>query len=106
MCIIVTYFNPQVFGSNGMLQFYNPPNDSVAIMTEPATMISPAHHSFQQRYEQSYELELDHFIDVICDPEKTLKVQKRDTLRAAQLAEACQTSYMTGQVVSFHYKEF
>ena len=95
-----------MFGSDGMLQCYNPPSDSVAIMTKPATMISPAPPSFRQRYEQAYMLELDHFIDVIRDPQKTMRVQKRDTLRAAQLAEACQTSYMTGQVIPFQCKEF
>lgn len=89
-----------------MLQCSNPPTDNVLIMTEPATMISPAPYSFPQRYEQAYMLELDHFIDVVCDPQKTMRVQKRDTLRATQLAEACEASYKTGEAVSFHYKEY
>lgn len=75
-------------------------------MTEPATMVSPAPYSFPQRYEQAYMLELEHFLDLVGDPQKTLKVQKRDTLRATQLAEACELSYKTGQMVSFQYKEY
>jgi len=95
-----------VFGTKGMLQCNNPIVDTVTVMTEPGTMISPAPYSFPQRYEQAYMLELEHFIDLICDPNKTMKVQKRDTLRATQLAEACEVSYKTGQAVSFQYKEF
>ena len=91
----------QVFGTNGMLQCNNPPTDSVSVMTEVASMISPAIYAFSQRYEQAYMLELDHFIDVVCDPHKTMMVQKRDALRATQLAKACETSYKTGQPVSF-----
>ena len=99
------YIPLQVFGANGMLQCKNPPTDDVAIMTEPATMISPAIHAFSQRYEQAYLLEFDHFLDVVCDPERSMIVQKRDALRAAQLADACQMSYRIGQVVPFQYKD-
>ena len=88
-----------------MLQCDNPLTNSVTVMTQPGTMVSPAPYSFPQRYEQAYMLELEHFVDVIGDPHKTLKVQKRDTLRATQLAEACETSYKTGKAVSFQYKE-
>jgi len=96
----------QVFGSKGMLQCNNPLINTVTLMTRPATMVSPAPYSFPQRYEQAYMLELEHFLDLICDPNKTLKVQKRDTLRATQLAKACEISYETGKVVSFQYKEY
>ena len=95
-----------MFGSNGMLQCNNQPSDNVSIMTGPATMTSPAIHAFSQRFEQAYLLEFNHFLDVITDPQKTMLVQKRDALRVSQLAEACETSYKTGQVVSFQYQEY
>ena len=69
-------------------------------------MTSPAIYAFSQRYEQAYVLEFNHFLDVVSDPQKAMMVQKRDAMRVAQLAEACETSYKTGQVVSFHYQEF
>ena len=94
-----------MFGTKGMLQCNNPPVNTVTVITEPGTMMSPAPYSFPQRYEQSYMLELEHFIDLICDPNKTMKIQKMDTLRATQLAEACEVSYKTGKAVSFQYKE-
>ena len=89
-----------------MLQCNNPPSDNVAIMTGAATMTSSAIYMFSQRYEQAYVLEFDHFLDVVSDPQKAMMVQKRDAMRVAQLAEACQTSYRTGQVVSFQYQEY
>ena len=99
-------FCTQVFGSSGMLQCNNPVTNVVTHMTQPATMTSPAPYSFPQRYEQAYMLELEHFLDLVGDPRKTLKVQKRDTLRATQLAIACETSYKNGLPVSFQYKEY
>ena len=89
-----------------MLQCNNPPSDDVTIMKKAETITSPAIYAFSQRFEQAYILEFDHFLDVVSDPQKTMMVQKRDAMRVAQLAEACETSYKTGQVVSFRYQEF
>ena len=89
-----------------MLQCNNPVINSVNVMTESGTMISPAPYSFPQRYEQAYMLELEHFLDLTGDPQMTMKVQKRDTLRATQLAEACEASYKTGKAVPFQYKDY
>ena len=106
-CVLRNAFSIlQVFGSSGMLQCNNPTVNSVTLMTEPGTMVSPAPYSFPQRYKHAYMLELEHFLDLIVDPQKTMKVQKRDTLRATQLAIACEMSYKTGLPVSFQYKEY
>ena len=95
-----------MFGAAGMVQCQNPTIDSVAVMKDQSTVTSAAPYSFPQRYEQAYLSELDHFLDLLCDPMKVPKLTKRDTLRATQLAEACVTSYKTGQVVPFKYKEY
>ena len=56
--------------------------------------------SFRERYHDAYVAELDHFHALIHGFENNPKVRPADCLRVSVLAEACEHSWRTGQIVN------
>ncbi len=84
-----------------MLQVENLPKDErMRLCQEEEGPLSSPVYSFSQRYKESYELELDHFLSVVLDPTLPLKVNKEDVLLSSEIAEACEKSFKEGIMVA------
>ena len=82
-----------------MLVCENPRVDAVHCYDTEGSASSPLFYSFPQRYELAYRHELDHFIDVVLDPSKSLSVTREQTLLASRVANACIKSQEEGRMV-------
>ena len=89
----------EVFGSNGMLTSDNQTSLSSTHYHTKGSTQHPIKFSFSQRYSEAYDLEMNHFIDVIKNKENLL-ISKDDVLRSFHVVEAIEKSFKTGQPVS------
>ena len=83
-----------------MLVCENVAEDPVVCYNQDGITSAVFMHSFPRRYEAAYRRELDHFIDVILDPAKPLGVQRKDTLLATRVANACEKAAQEGRMVT------
>ena len=82
----------EIYGMNGKLNMINPyTNDNDPI-------------SFQQRYKDSYNNELLHFLNVINNKEQ-LKINMEDCINCLQIIEACEESHKTSSKISVKYTD-
>lgn len=88
----------EAFGSSGMVTAGNVALDTVHSQTEAGGASAPIHPGFLQRYGEAYRAEVDHFADVLHGRAEPL-VGYADGLVALELAEACDESVRTGDVV-------
>ena len=58
-------FSPQIFGSEGMVSASNPRETSTSVDGHEGNMESRLHLSFPQRFQQSFEAELEHFVECL-----------------------------------------
>ena len=89
----------EVFGSNGMLTSDNSSSLNVTHSHSVGSSQQPIKFSFPQRYAEAYNLEMDHFINVIKKKENLL-VSKDNVIRSFNVVEAIEKSYRTGKPVS------
>ncbi|KQW82686.1 inositol 2-dehydrogenase [Brevundimonas sp. Root1279] len=90
----------EAFGSKGMITAGNVALDTVHAQTEAGAAGAPIQPGFMQRYAEAYRAEVSHFADVLHGRAKPL-VGYADGLVALALAEACDESVRTGQVIQF-----
>ena len=83
-----------------MLRVENISEDSVSLSSEGGVTTKPYLHSFPQRYEEAYKVELDHFIQILKDPSIPPCVTREQTLLASRVAEACEESLKEGRAVN------
>ena len=88
----------EAFGSAGMVTAGNVALDTVHSQTEAGGTSAPIHPGFLQRYGEAYRAEVDHFADVLHGRAEPL-VGYADGVAALELAEACDESVRTGDVV-------
>ena len=88
----------EVFGSKGMLTQHNNRATNVEFSGNDGTTTERIYDSFAQRFAESYVKSLDHFIDVV-QGKCALEITKESTLLVSEIAEACETSLATEQVV-------
>ncbi|GAA0650065.1 inositol 2-dehydrogenase [Brevundimonas lenta] len=88
----------EAFGSSGMVSAGNVAVDMVHAQTEAGSSGAPIKYGFLQRYVEAYRAEMDHFADVLHGRAEPL-VGYADGLAALALAEACDESVRTGDVV-------
>ena len=88
----------EVFGSNGMLTSDNQNSLSSTHYHTKGSTQHPIKFSFPQRYSEAFNLEMNHFIDVIKTKEN-LQVSKKDVLRASYVIDAIEESCKTGKPV-------
>lgn len=89
----------EVFGSGGMLTSDNQSTLGATYFHTTGSTQNPIKFSFPQRYSEAYDLELNHFIDVIKQKDDLL-ISKDDVLRSFNVVEAIEKSFQTGQPVS------
>jgi len=66
------------------------------------TTLSPIKFSFPQRYNESYHGALVTFIDAI-DGKVTIDITKQSTVRASEVADACEISLKEGRRINVNY---
>ncbi|KAJ8021249.1 hypothetical protein HOLleu_38395 [Holothuria leucospilota] len=89
----------EIFGSKGMLEQRNKVPTSVVHYSDIGATHDPIEPTFRERYRESFELELVHFLNVQKGIEKEPSVKKEDALRMCRIADACKESYRTGQQI-------
>jgi myo-inositol 2-dehydrogenase/D-chiro-inositol 1-dehydrogenase len=88
----------EAFGSAGMIAAGNVAEDTTHSLTEAGSIGAPIKPGFLQRYAAAYRAEMDHFADV-AHGRTTSSVGYEDGVAALVLAEACDWSARTGDVV-------
>ena len=93
----------EAFGPKGMIQVANDtPNRSVASSSEGTTRV-PIYYSFPSRHASGYQIELDHFLDVVLGKDKS-SVTDLMTLAVSKIATACEDSAKCGQSIKLEWK--
>ena len=88
----------EAFGSSGMLAAGNVAGDTVSVLNEAGATTAPILPGFLERYAGAYRAEIDHFAEVAHGRARPA-VGYEDGIAALVLAEACDRSARTGQVV-------
>lgn len=91
----------EAFGSSGMLQSKNQAATSLCCSDSSGQCDDVVQFSFPQRFETAYKNELEHFLDVVKGGQ--LLISKDDTLAACRVAQACEDSFKTGQIVDLSW---
>lgn len=89
----------EVFGSGGMLTSDNQNTLSSTHFHSMGSSQPPIKFSFPQRYSEAFDLEMNHFIDVMNNKEVS-EVSKQDVLRSSYVIDAIEKSFKTGQPVN------
>ncbi len=93
----------EVFGSEGMIQSANQQGTSTVRYTDKATQIQPVYHGFfQDRYHDSYRIELEHFINCLAKNEKP-SVNFDDGRAALIIANAAERSARSNMPEEIEY---
>lgn len=92
----------EVFGSRGMLQNANHRPNGVFRWTPEASSQDPILYSFPSRYQESYEIELDYFLDLVTGRAEE-EVSQEDVLAVTKIASACEKSAKEGVIVELQW---
>jgi myo-inositol 2-dehydrogenase/D-chiro-inositol 1-dehydrogenase len=95
----------EVFGENGMLVAENKQPTTTIYSNAAGIHEDRIEDSFQVRYLQAYQRELEHFADVV-EGKADLLHKHKDTLLTMQLAAACNESHRQGKVIDFNASEY
>ena len=89
----------EVFGANGMLTSDNSSSLNITHSYTAGISQQPIKFSFPQRYAEAYNLEMNHFINVMKKKENLL-ISKDDVIQSFNIVEAIEKSYHTGKPVA------
>ena len=89
----------EVFGSEGMLMQHNNKATNIEFSGRNGATTGRIYDSFAQRFAESYAKALDHFVDVV-QGKCALEIIEESTLLVSEIAEACEISLATGQVLT------
>lgn len=89
----------EIHGDRGMIESLNQRPHNVQLSNSKGTLLPPLMYSFPSRYRESYENSLNEFIDCVIEG-KPSSVTVDEVLVLSQLAEACEHSCITGQMVA------
>ncbi|OQR73395.1 putative oxidoreductase YrbE-like [Tropilaelaps mercedesae] len=92
----------EVFGSKGMLQNANHRPNGVFKWTPEASSQDPILYSFASRYQESYETELDYFLNLVSGRAE-MEISQDHVLAVTRIASACEKSAKTGVVVELEW---
>ncbi|XP_003743187.1 uncharacterized protein LOC100905188 [Galendromus occidentalis] len=92
----------EVFGSKGMLENLNNRPNGIQQQTYNATKQDPILYSFPSRYQESYQIELQYFLDLVVGNAKE-EVLQEDVLAVTRIASACEKSAKEGIVVNLDW---
>ena len=89
----------EVFGAEGMITSDNSSALNSQLFKRSGISQPPIKHSFPQRYADSYEKEMSHFIYVVKKKEN-LCLSKDDALRTWHVVDAIERSFFSGKPVT------
>ncbi|GFS22698.1 inositol 2-dehydrogenase [Elysia marginata] len=90
----------EIFGSGGMVSASNPRETSTSVDGQEGNMESRLHLSFPQRFQRSFEAELEHFVECL-EGKTTPLVKKDESLLVSEIVEKGLESYKTKSPVYF-----
>ena len=82
-----------------MLTCRNINHDPNTLFDSRGCTASPVENSFQLRFKEAYQKELDHFLDTVLDPSMSCVITRDDVLLSSRIAEACKKSQREGRMV-------
>jgi myo-inositol 2-dehydrogenase / D-chiro-inositol 1-dehydrogenase len=97
----------EIFGTQGLACVGNPPEHAAQLFNAHGVTMSRLQHSFPQRFEKAFALELDAFANVLLSEENTSNsaenskwpVTAEQCIHVQQVADAARLSCDTGEVV-------
>ncbi|XP_078043986.1 inositol 2-dehydrogenase [Augochlora pura] len=94
----------EVYGPKGLITIDNHrPLHGVTVQRgHQGTTQARMFHSFSSRYQEAYQRELDHFIDVVFGI-APISVQPKQTLAVSKIATACEESARTGKSIELYW---
>jgi len=92
----------EVLGDKGMVQAMNRQPTTTVLSTDQGISTDPYCYSFPQRYDQTYALELDHFVDVV-EGKAAPRLTHDDARKVAIIADAAEESCRSGKPVQLKY---
>ncbi|XP_066600815.1 inositol 2-dehydrogenase-like [Prorops nasuta] len=94
----------EAFGPKGMIHAANEQPIHCVTAHKDLTGITspPIWYSFASRFQNAYRKELDHFIDVV-HKKAELIVKPKESLATTKIADACEKSARTGQMVEIKW---
>jgi myo-inositol 2-dehydrogenase / D-chiro-inositol 1-dehydrogenase len=90
----------EVFGANGMVRAENQLNNTLQVSTAAGTNLSPANHSFPQRYKEAYTEIIRQFIAGI-ENGVLNNVSKQECMLSHLIADAALEAAMQNKVIDF-----
>ncbi|XP_071510572.1 uncharacterized oxidoreductase YrbE-like [Diadema antillarum] len=91
----------EVKGTKGLLQMKNVRSGPSAHHCAGSVTYDPIHSEMLKRYEESYRLEMTHFLGVVEGNTDALDVNKADTVLATRVCDLCRLSDKEGKLVTF-----
>ena len=88
----------EIFGTKGMIQVGNVPEHTAVLSTASGIRHSRLQHSFPQRFQQAFGLELDAFADTLLEG-IPWPVTARQCVHVQRCADAARVSCDTGTIV-------
>lgn len=88
----------EIFGTEGLCQIANRHENSVMLSNKDGIHQSKYLHSFPQRFEKAFGIEMDFFAAVLLG-KQTWPITVDDCIRVQVIADAAQESCRTGQLV-------
>jgi myo-inositol 2-dehydrogenase/D-chiro-inositol 1-dehydrogenase len=92
----------EVSAEKGMIQAENKSATTVVTSTAGGVARDKISHTFTDRYDDAYRLELEHFVDLVLGIETQPKLTHEDVRRVSLIADACHKSAQTGAPVKLN----
>lgn len=89
----------EIFGTAGMVQVGNVPEHTSILSTSSGIQHARFQHSFPQRFQQAFGMELDAFADTLLDG-KPWAVTAKQCIHVQRVADAARLSCDTGMIVN------
>jgi len=91
----------EVLGNKGCLVAENERDDQVVERTEKGDLITPIQNSFPERYLKSYELEMEHFLDIL-EGKTKCEVSGSDVILATKVCMAAHESWKSNKTITLN----
>jgi myo-inositol 2-dehydrogenase/D-chiro-inositol 1-dehydrogenase len=88
----------EIFGNDGLVSIQNIYHNSTVVSSAAGIQHSRLRHSFPERFNQAFALELDSFADTVLEG-KPWPVTREQCIRAQRVADAARLSAETGNVI-------
>jgi myo-inositol 2-dehydrogenase/D-chiro-inositol 1-dehydrogenase len=93
----------EIVGDAGMVQANNHPKTSVVISQVDGVRHDAGRYSFPTRYPEAYQGELDHFIDLVLNPEQECALSGKHLHNITKILDAASAAAKQGSLVTIDY---